>query len=87
MTAHHKLADKVLLQRYLDKYIHAGLPLTLGQYKRLASFLAGLTYEQIAQDEGVTQQAVGQSVRRDLKRIKQFAINNDKHYTNDNQKG
>ena len=68
--------DEVL--RWIDKYVQNSPILTIRQYKRLACWLAGMTHQQIADEEGVSHQAVAQSVKRDVKKKLEFAKTYDK---------
>ena len=73
-------AQKRLIQANIDDFVRDQQPLTVQQYKRLASWLAGMTMAEIAEEEGVTQQAVGASIKRDSQRILNWALapNSDK---------
>lgn len=65
--------EKQEVQRWVDKYVRDNQPLTLQQYKRIAGWLAGLTYREIAKAEGKSHQAVGASIKRDALRILAWA--------------
>lgn len=56
---------------YLNRWINSSEAgnVTAQQYRRLASWLNGKTFQQIANEEGVTAQAISQSIRHNYKRL------------------
>lgn len=66
-------AEKELVAATVNKYIHSGYSLTIQRYTRVVSWSNGMTLQDIATEEGVTHQAVGQTVREDFKKILDFA--------------
>lgn len=69
--------EKDQLAQNVHKYIQAGNSLSILRYTRLMSWLGGMTFAEIAEEQGLTAQAVANSVRRDAKLIKKFATEND----------
>lgn len=60
-------------------YLQAGEPLVINikRYVRLDGWLKGMSLRKLAGKEGVSYQAVGETVRADFKRILELA--NNKH--------
>jgi DNA-binding CsgD family transcriptional regulator len=62
----------------LHALVNDGHSLTIKRYQRLVLWLEGNTFAEIAKVEGVTAQAVSQSVRRDFLRVQTFVKDNNK---------
>lgn len=73
MPPYTSQADKELVAEHLVGWAREHHTLTVKRYFRLGKWLNGDTFEVIAREEGVTKQAVGQTVRRDFKEILAFA--------------
>ncbi len=79
--------EKQLVNKWLQRYARANQSLTVIRYVRIMRWLYGETYQQIAEKDGVTAQAVAHSVKRDVKKILEFAKENDKRIVAHKQKG
>ena len=72
------------LQRALNDYVKTkeGKKLSIKRYKRLSSRILGMTYDQIAEEEGVSQSAVAYQVHKDVEMLLKFAGVNHKRIVN-----
>lgn len=68
-----KRQKQILVQQWIDRYIKSQRKMTLVQYRRVAGWMGGLTYAEIAGLENVSPQAVAASVKRDVKAIIKFS--------------
>lgn len=71
--------EKQAMLELVNKYVQTeGSVLTVQRYQRVISWLNGMSFAEIGQEEGVSAQAISQSVKRDLVLAKAFAESNDK---------
>lgn len=71
--------DKILVQNTIHRFVQTGDKLSVKRYQRLIMWLEGNTFAAIAKVEGVSQQAIANSVRRDFARVKRFAKSQHNH--------
>lgn len=71
-------AEKAIAEQWVHRYVNSKHQLSIRQYTRLMCWLGGDTFKEIAAADGVTEQAIANSVRRDLKKVQKFAKENDK---------
>lgn len=68
--------EKQALLNQLQLYTRsdAAKSMTLQQYQRLVSWLNGMSFTEIAQEEAISPQAVSQSVSRDIRKIEAYIL-------------
>lgn len=75
--------DKEIVRAYIHQYVNTGSSdLRLKAYGRTMQWLEGSTFQEIAQTDGASSQAVAASVKRVVEKVKVFALAYQSDYSN-----
>lgn len=73
--------DKELARAYINDFVNTNHKMSILRYKRLVSWLEGMTYSDIGDEEHVSGQAVAQSIKGTVESVIAFAKNQPNKYT------